>query len=94
MPSDGDRYSRHFAETVVPHLRSIPGHHNAYLLRRESGNLSEFLAVTIWDSLDTVKRFTGPDPEVAIVDPEARTMLSAFDDFARHFEVAYPPDNT
>jgi hypothetical protein len=26
---------------------------------------------------------------VAVVEPEARAVLSAFDDFARHYEVAY-----
>lgn len=91
-PANGTRYARHFADEVVPHLQSIAGHDHAYLLRRETGELSEFLAVTFWDSLETVKSFTGPDPEVAIVDAKARTMLSSFDDFARHFEVAYKPD--
>ncbi len=63
-----------------------------YLLRRQVEGQAELLAVSFWDSIDTVKGFAGDDPEVAIVDPEARTMLSEFDDFARHFEVAYTAD--
>jgi heme-degrading monooxygenase HmoA len=88
-PANADAYSRHFAGKVVPHLKSIAGHHHAYLLRRPEDGQVELLAVTFWDSIDTVKNFAGNNPEIAIVDPEARAMLSEFDDFARNFEVAY-----
>ncbi|HZB91069.1 MAG TPA: hypothetical protein VE397_06485 [Stellaceae bacterium] len=50
----------------------------------------EFLALTLWDSIDAVKQFAGQDPEIAIVEPEARAVLSAFDEFARHYKVAHP----
>jgi heme-degrading monooxygenase HmoA len=87
--ANADNYVGHFTKTVAPHLRTIAGHRGAWLLRRETGGRVEFLAVTLWDSLETIKTFAGPDPEVAIVEPEGRTALSAFDDFARHFDVAF-----
>jgi hypothetical protein len=43
--------------------------------------------VTLWDNIDAIKEFSGNDPEVAVVEPEARAVLSDFDDFARHYEV-------
>ena len=49
----------------------------------------EFLAVTLWDSIETIKKFAGKDPNVAIVEPEARAVLSQFDDFARHYDVVF-----
>jgi hypothetical protein len=49
----------------------------------------EFLALTLWDSIETIKGFAGPNPGMAMVEPEARAVLSAFDDFARHYDVAY-----
>ncbi len=87
--ASADTYQRHFATAVVPHLKDIPGHRGAYLLRREVDGGVEFLAVTLWDSIETVKGFTGPDPDVAVVEPEARAALTGFDDFARHYEVAH-----
>lgn len=84
-----DIYHRHFTTHVTPHLKDIPGHKGAYLLRREAEGEVEFLAVTLWESIEAIKRFAGPNPDVAIVEPEARAVLSAFDDFARHYEVAY-----
>jgi hypothetical protein len=88
-PSSADAYARHFTVKVAPQLKDIPGHGGAYLLRREADGQVEFLAVTLWDSIETIKEFAGPVPDVAVVEPEARAVLSAYDDFARHYEVAY-----
>jgi len=48
-----------------------------------------FLALTLWDSMETIKAFAGPDPAVAVVEPEGRAALSQFDGFASHYQVAY-----
>ena len=89
-----DAYHRHFTSTVASHLKEIVGYQGAYLLRREANGQVEFIAVTLWDSIDTVKKFSGPNPEAAIVEPEARAALTTFDDYARHYEVAYSNDRT
>src|SRR5947207_8302535 len=81
-------YRRHATEHVFPALTKLPGHQGAYLLMRETAGAVEFLAVTLWDSIESVKQFAGDDPEIAVVEPEARAVLSGFDDFARHYEVA------
>jgi heme-degrading monooxygenase HmoA len=87
--ANAEAHSRHFTTNVAPHLKDIAGHQGAYLLRREADGQVEFLAVTLWDSIETIKRFAGDNPDVAVVEPEGRAALSAFDDFARHYEVVY-----
>ena len=84
-----DAYRRHFTSTVASRLKDIAGYQGAYLLRREADGEVEFIAITLWDSIETIKRFAGPNPEVAVVEPEARASLTTFDDTARHYEVAY-----
>jgi heme-degrading monooxygenase HmoA len=86
-PANAGHYQRHFTDDVAPQLKSIPGNLGAYLLRRETDGRVEFVAVTLWDSLDTVTQFTGPDPSIAIVEPAARAVLSDFDPDVRHYEV-------
>ena len=86
---NADAYQRHATTTVFPALREIAGHRGAFLLRRSVGGRTEFLAVTLWDSLDSIRSFAGDDPETAVVEPEARAVLAEFDDFARHYEIAY-----
>jgi heme-degrading monooxygenase HmoA len=84
-------YQRHAADRVFPSLQAIPGHRGAYLFSRRSGGETEFLAVTLWDSLESIKAFAGDEPETAVVEPEARAVLKACDDFARHYDVLEGP---
>ena len=86
---NADAYQRHVTATVFPALRDIAGHRGAYLLRRATGERTEFLAVTLWDSIEAIQAFAGADAERAVVEPEARAVLADFDDVARHYAVAY-----
>jgi heme-degrading monooxygenase HmoA len=83
---NADAYVRHLTGTVFPSLRGLPGHRSAHLLRRKTAAGVEFLAVTEWDSVEAIEAFAGKDIETAIVELEARAILSSFDTFARHYE--------
>ncbi|CAN5406821.1 hypothetical protein BH10PSE6_BH10PSE6_52870 [soil metagenome] len=87
-----DAYFKHVTATVFPELKALAGHQGAWLLRREVDGQSEFLAVTFWESLDSIRSFAGDEIGTAIVEPEARAVLSDFDDFARHYELAFRMD--
>jgi len=87
-PGTADAYAAHFAGSVVPALAALPGHRGAKLLRREVDGRVEFLAVTFWESRAAIEAFAGKDIGRAHVEPQGRAALSAFDDFADHYEVA------
>jgi heme-degrading monooxygenase HmoA len=84
-----DAYEAHATQTVFPSLKAMNGHRGAWLLRREDEGQVEFVALTLWESLDSIKAFAGKDISVAIVEAEGRAALSSFDDFATHYEVAH-----
>jgi heme-degrading monooxygenase HmoA len=84
---NADAYRRHATQNVFPELAGIDGHRGAFLLARESSGEVEFIALTLWDSIEAVKRFAGANPDVAVVEPEAKAVLSNFDDFVRHYDV-------
>ena len=84
-----DDYPRHFTNHVAAHLKELAGHRGAYLLRREDGGEVEFLAVTLWDSIESIRAFAGENLDVAIVQPEGRAALSSFDSFVRHYDIVY-----
>jgi len=86
-PEQAAGYQHHFASRVLPHLKAIDGFSGAKLLRRESHDGIELLAMTLWQSLDSVRAFTGPDPGRAIVDADAQAMLSSFDETAANYEI-------
>lgn len=86
-----DGYFQHFTANVVPELKAMDGHRGAWLLRRPVDGGTEFIALTLWESRQSIEAFTGPDISRSVVEPEARAVLSDFDDFASHYEVAFKP---
>ena len=84
---NADAYARHATGTVFPSLKNLAGHRGAWLLRRDVEGNTEFLAMTLWESRQSIEAFAGKDIDKAIVEPEGRAALAQFDDFARHYEV-------
>ena len=80
-------YVQHATSKVFPTLRAIAGHRGAYLLRRAVDGAVELVVLTIWESMEAVRKFAGDEPEKTVVEPEARAVLTSFDDCATHFEV-------
>lgn len=88
-PSAGaDAYEEHFRTGVLPNLEKVAGFRGAQLWRREQDGQVEFVAVTTFDSIEAVRGFAGADYERAVVEPEARQVLSGFEERCTHYEVA------
>jgi heme-degrading monooxygenase HmoA len=86
-PEDADGYENFLKEKVLPGLSAIEGYRGGYLLRRNDDRESEFVVINLFDSLDAVKRFAGPDYAVPVFEPEAKQLLSRVENFATHYEV-------
>jgi heme-degrading monooxygenase HmoA len=54
--------------TVLPTLQAIAGYHGAYLLRRDHDGHVEPQVLTLWESLESVRRFAGTSLDHAVVD--------------------------
>jgi uncharacterized protein len=83
-------YVQHATRKVFPTLRAIVGYRGAYLLRRTVDGVIELVVLTLWDSMEAIRRFAGDEPEKAVVEPEARAVLRSFDDCVTHFEIVDP----
>jgi hypothetical protein len=82
-----EKYVEHVTQKVFPALDTIDGHRGAYLLRQAIDGAVEFVVLTLWESMDAVRKFAGVNPEKAVVGPEARAVLTDFDETVIHFEV-------
>jgi heme-degrading monooxygenase HmoA len=82
-----DAYAALFPTHVLAHLDTVDGFHGAYLLRRDSDTSTELITITLFDSLDAIRGFAGPDPERANVSGPAREALTDIDERVRHFTV-------
>ena len=85
---DGDAYAEYMLETGVRGYREIAGNQGVWMLRRELGELTEFVMFTLWESMDAVRAFAGDDPETAVFYPEDDRFLVERDLTTTHFEVA------
>jgi heme-degrading monooxygenase HmoA len=87
-----DEYVLHATTKVFPALRDIEGHRGAYLLRHTRGNTVELVVLTLWESMDAARKFAGAEANRAVVEPDARAVLTSFDDFVTHFDVIHWPE--
>lgn len=86
-PEEAENYIRHLHGKTFPHLGELAGFIKASILRRPVENGVEFLVVTVWDSIESIKAFAGDAVETANVPQEARDMMVSFENNARHYEV-------
>jgi len=86
---NADAYERIVHGEVIPGIeaRNIRGFRHIDLMRRELGEEVEFQTLMWFESLDSIKAFTGEDYEVSHVPQQARAVLSRFDERAVHYEV-------
>ena len=74
---------------VIPGIeeRRIAGFLHIDLMKRDLGAEVEFQTLMWFESLESIIAFMGDDYSLSHVPPEARAVLSRFDDRAAHFEV-------
>lgn len=72
--------------------RRMKGYRGIHLLRRDVPEGVEFVTVMWFDSIEAVKAFSGEDFATAIVPPQARALLSRFDERSAHYDVLTAPD--
>ena len=78
-------------QSVRPKLEQLAGFRGLYLLRRRQQDEVEFLVLTLWDSMESIRAFAGEHPDLAVVEPEARAALVRFDDTVNHYEILAAP---
>jgi heme-degrading monooxygenase HmoA len=84
---NADAYEDFLRTKVFPSIHRVPGFLGADLLRHDGSDEIAFVTVTRFESLAAVREFAGDDYERAVVEPEARQLLSRFDERSQHYEV-------
>lgn len=84
---NADAYEALLKNNVLPNLKNVEGYRGGYVLRSDEPHEVEFVVVNLFDSLEAVKRFAGPDYTIAVFEPEARELLSRAEPVAAHYDV-------
>ena len=58
-PEDADAYLEYVEKTGGQAARATPGNQGFYILRRNDGDRTEFLTMSLWESQDAIRAFAG-----------------------------------
>jgi uncharacterized damage-inducible protein DinB len=82
-----DEYTDYVRKTGVAELATTDGNRGVFLLRRREGDQERFRVLSLWDSIDGIRRFAGDDVGKARYFPEDARFLLGLARNVEHFEV-------
>ena len=80
-------YRAFLTKRAIPDYQSVEGNISVNILEREEGEVTHFITMTFWESLDAIKGFAGDDAELAKYYPEDKEFLLEFEPRVVHYEV-------
>lgn len=86
-----DAYHAYLLATGVPDYERTAGNQGVYVFRRTESETVHFLLLTLWDSMDAIRRFAGDDAERARYYPEDEAYLLELEPTVTHYEVLASP---
>jgi heme-degrading monooxygenase HmoA len=85
--TDADVYADYIRETGFAEYAHTTGNRGAWLLRRDEGDRTEFIALSLWDSVDAIRAFAGDDIDAAVLYPDDARYLVDGTSTVAHYEV-------
>lgn len=81
-------YAAFLVRRAIPDYRAVEGNLGAFVLQRPEEHVAHFLTVSLWSSVEAIKRFAGEDYELAKYYDEDENYLLEFETKVRHYDVA------
>lgn len=82
-----DEYADYIRRTGVEGQRGVAGNRASMVLRRVEDGEAHFYVISLWESLDAIKRFAGADAEVAVYYPEDDKYLLELESHVQHYDM-------
>lgn len=82
-----DEYGRHVKNDIFPLFSEMKGNLGAKVLRRDVEEGVEFIVMTRWDSMESIKQFAKDDIDKAVVAKVAQPFFIRYDDHVSHFSL-------
>ena len=85
---DAAAYQEYMSRVAMPGYADVAGNRMVLMLRRDrDDDRTEFTMITLWEDLESVRLFTGPQEKTAVFYPEDDRFLVERDRLARHHVV-------
>lgn len=84
---DRESYFDYLKKTGIPDYRDIKGNRGVLVLRRDQGETSHFLLLTLWESMEAIEAFAGDPVHRARYYPEDEDYLIEMRPTVDHYQV-------
>ena len=85
-------YFDYMSRTGIPDYRATEGNRGVFVLRRIEEGESHFLLISLWQSIDAIKKFSGDDIQRARYYPEDAQYLLELEPHVQHYEIINEPE--
>ncbi len=85
---DLEEYAAYVRRTGLAAQQATPGHRGTTILTGDDGEVGHIYVVSLWESMEAVRRFSGEDEATPIYFPEDGRYLLEFERRVLHGEVA------
>lgn len=72
---------------AIPDYQSVEGNVGVYILEQPEGEVTHFITLSFWESMEVIQGFAGQDVEVAKYYLEDEDFLFEFEPRVVHYEV-------
>jgi heme-degrading monooxygenase HmoA len=82
-------YVEHLQNDTFKQLTNINGFISAKILERDLDKGIEFLIITVWESVDAIKQFSGSNIEMAVVPEQVHEMMLTYGNTVQHYKINF-----
>ena len=90
--AEADAYYEYMQKAGLPRVRNARGNKGVFVVRRMVHGKAEFLVLSLWDSMESIHAFAGPDPTRAVFNPDDEGYLLEYDVAVRLYDVLSAPE--
>src|SRR6266540_636674 len=87
LASKADEYQAYLDTSGISKVRATPGNLGVMVLRRNDGGKTEFLVMSVWESVEAIKKFAGENYQKAVILPRDREYLLEVEPTVLHYEI-------
>jgi len=85
--SKSDAYHAYLQRTGLADYAATPGNRGVFVMRRDEGDVTHYQLLTLWESIEAIRRFAGDDYTRARYYDEDDAYLLEREPLVTHYEV-------
>ena len=82
-----EEYDQYLRTTGLKDYTATEGNQGVLILRRFNDGRAEFMLISLWESLEAIRRFASDDIDRAVYYPEDENYLLSLDPHVDHYEL-------